>query len=265
MIEINTEFLRMWHHCPLQAALCTKHNVRPIDVVARRAMTQALGACAPSKREPQFRSDRVAKEFDSRWTAFQTSCHAMDLTTFYAIGSKMQEKAVHLAKVINTALDQGWIFIDGAHEFLLPLIEILGEEGRDVRVAHQVDCLMRKGGVLYLISFSTTSTTRFDKPRELSQCLEIQLSNLMGNHCLNENYGCAMVSSVRKQLLAAALDPADTRRAAGYLFDLLRGVRAAVVPQRPVNELNCGYCPVQSLCDDPLVYDHIHKEGVHVL
>lgn len=266
MIELTTEFLRMWLHCPLQAALCAKHSVRPADVVARRAITEALGAASPDGRSPRFKSDRVAKEFDRHWTDYQTRWNTMDLATFYALGAKMQSRATAIAGVINRAIDEGWSYVDGAHELLLPLEQHLGEIAKGVRLAHQVDCLMRDPSrTLYLVSFSITSTMRYANLREINHALDIQLNNLAGRLCLNEPCRAAVISINSSRLLAATNDPSDIVRALGWTRNTLESIKYSGVPHRPISELNCGYCPVQSLCDDPHVYDTIHREGVTVL
>jgi hypothetical protein len=262
MFELKTEFLRSWMHCPLGAVLCSKHSIQPVDVAARRFITEALGAASPDGRSPRFKSDRVAKRFDELWTDFQERYHLMDLQTFYDIGAKMQARANAVANTVNKAIEDGWSFVDGAHEFVLPLDDLIGEEGRGWRLVHQVDMLLRDlDRRLCLACFSSTSTLRFINVRELNLALDIQLNNLVGARCVAETCRAVIISTNKERMLAATMDPADTERACGWLRDVVRALRAGVASHRTVSELNCGYCPVQGLCDDPKVYRSIQQEG----
>ena len=263
---INTDFLRMWMHCPVQACWCLKQGLLPIDLLAHRCAAQAIHDACPEKKssKPFFDSAHVKDFFDKRWTSVQASTNLMSPDVFLDLGKKYVDRLFTISIQLNTLISEGWNIVGGNVEISDTADNLLSDEAlSNWKIVHNVDCLLRNPqGMLCFITIYLGTVTRFNSYREIRRSADNLLNSLMALSCLDEPALTVILTSTKKGMIIAQPQEADKSLACSLLTGTIRGLIGKSVTHTNVNQLNCNFCPTQDSCDDHISYESLLQEDL---
>lgn len=251
---ISTDFIRSFMHCSLQATLCSRAGITTPASMLQSCVRHSIKDCIEQVDQP-LHPERVRARFEQLWTHSHSDTQFFDLATALVVQDKYSKRLLHAVSVINDLLKQGFYLV-GA-DFI---IESPVREGW--RLHHQIDLLMRREGSLLLGHIQMSRLIDISKSRVVSRSMLHLLNVFSAKMSIEEPCQTLLISATQPKSLPVTLDATtnqslDMMLAHTQLDRIIQILEMECPPHAEICSLNCDYCPVHRICDNPILQSQL--------